>query len=441
MTIMTNQDTLEKMIRSKSLPLKRPGLLFGFLLSIAFSLSTVRPGLASDLIHSGYHPEIAAALTNPALQARIQFWKDIYSKHSSNTGIIHDSKYIDKIYAVVDLKTQTGSPSQVIRREKAKWRKALTELHIRQKQGLAPLGPEQEKAYALYADINDPNRFLDATHRKRLRWQTGQKDHFEQGLIRSGRWLPAMEEAFKQAGIPVELTRLPFVESSFNLRARSKVGASGVWQFMRSTGKNYLKINAWVDERNDPLLATRAAAQLLKQNYESLESWPLAVTAYNHGRQGMMRAVRSIGSTLIEEVLGQYRSRSFGFASSNFFTCLLAAIEVERDAEKHFGPIQRDRPRLSIEFPLPASVNFSNLISRVELDFESALDLNPALDPDVTRGNLKIPAGYLFRVPLSEGSDTTETLKIMQEKWSQGFERRPPSALQRPSPKKLEASP
>ena len=99
---------------------------------------------------------------------------------------------------------------------------------------------------------------------------------------------------------------------------------------MRSTGRLFLKINDTVDERNDPVRATEAAAKLLKGNYESLRTWPLAVTAYNHGRKGMMRAVSRVGSDDLDDVVDDYHSRTFGFASSNFFTELLASIEVEK---------------------------------------------------------------------------------------------------------------
>ena len=83
---------------------------------------------------------------------------------------------------------------------------------------------------------------------------------------------------------------LPHVESSFNAAAYSKVGAAGLWQFMRSTGRRYMRVDDAVDERLDPYRSTEAAAQLLAYNYRVLGSWPLALTAYNHGAAGMRRA-------------------------------------------------------------------------------------------------------------------------------------------------------
>jgi membrane-bound lytic murein transglycosylase D len=211
-----------------------------------------------------------------------------------------------------------------------------------------------------------------------------------------------MEEVFRKEGLPTELTRLPFVESSFNLRARSKVGASGIWQFMRSTGRLYLKINDAVDERNDPIRATEAAAKLLKANYDSLKSWPLAVTAYNHGRKGMMRAVRRVGSDSLEDVVADYRSRSFGFASSNFYTELMAAIEVEKNAEKYFGKVERDQPLKYYEVEIPDYINVRELSRFLNLDTASLRDMNPALTHAVFSGNRLIPRGYRLRLPLNE---------------------------------------
>ena len=90
-------------------------------------------------------------------------------------------------------------------------------------------------------------------------------------------------------GLPTELAALPHVESSFNTYAYSKVGAAGMWQFMRGTGRRFLRIDAAVDERLDPYRSTEAAASFLEQNYIVLGSWPLALTAYNHGAGGMKR--------------------------------------------------------------------------------------------------------------------------------------------------------
>lgn len=111
-------------------------------------------------------------------------------------------------------------------------------------------------------------------------------------------------------------------------RARSKAGAVGLWQFIKATGKRYLTITRRRDDRRDPIRATEAAARLLKHNYEALGSWPLAITAYNHGKEGMLAARVAVGSSAIEDIISGYTGPRFGFASRNFYAEFLAALEV-----------------------------------------------------------------------------------------------------------------
>src|SRR5439155_792023 len=115
-------------------------------------------------------------------------------------------------------------------------------------------------------------------------------------------------------GFQVEGARLPHLESSFDLRAYSKAGAAGIWQFIPATGRRFMRVDALVDERRDPFASTRAAALYLREVHRLLNSWPLAITAYNHGPQGMARAVRQVGTTDIASIIRQYDGMAFGFA-------------------------------------------------------------------------------------------------------------------------------
>src|SRR5438034_11530856 len=152
----------------------------------------------------------------------------------------------------------------------------------------------------------------------------------------SGRYVHAFQEIFEKQGIPAEIALLPLVESSFENRALSNAGAAGIWQFTRGTGRLYLNVNRRLDERLDPLKATRAAARLLHDNYNALESWPLAITAYNHARAGMQRAQSEAGSE-IAKIIEQYRGPAFGYASMNFYSEFLAAVDVYNNYEQYFG--------------------------------------------------------------------------------------------------------
>jgi membrane-bound lytic murein transglycosylase D len=332
------------------------------------------------------------------LQRNVDFWIRIYSQFSSHEGLIHDAKYIDHIYRVVDFRHSGEKNSHIVQREKNKIRALLLSIH--QKQSTPDkMTDEEKRVFELFSDVTEPNKFLNAAHRKRLRFQLGQKDRFLDGFFQSGRYLAQMEAIFKREGMPTELTRLPFVESSFNIKARSKVGASGIWQFMRSTASLFIQVNDAVDERNDPIRATEAAAKLLRVNYESLRSWPLAVTAYNHGRKGMMRAVRRVGSDDLETLVSEYHSRSFGFASGNFFPELLACIEVEKNAEKYFGKIDRAPASEYFETKLPDYIQIQELIRWFKLDPRTVKELNPALSEEVLAGRLLVPSGYILRIP------------------------------------------
>jgi membrane-bound lytic murein transglycosylase D len=161
--------------------------------------------------------------------------------------------------------------------------------------------------------------------------------------VRSWTYLPEIERIFAAAGLPRELTLLPHIESSFHNRAYSHAGAAGLWQFTRGTGQRFLRIDHRVDERLNVRLATMAAAKLLREHYEDLGTWPLAITAYNHGPNGMRQAVDTVGSTDFGTIVERYRGPLFGFASKNFYAEFLAAVEVARNYWKYFPELTPDR--------------------------------------------------------------------------------------------------
>jgi membrane-bound lytic murein transglycosylase D len=352
------------------------------------------------------------------LKKHVDFWIKIYSQYGVRQGLIHDAKYIDHIYEVVDLSKVAAGKAPSVRESRKKWKQVLLSVHQKQDHP-EEMTDEERKVFELFKDVQESNKFLNAAHRKRLRFQLGQKESFLSGLYQSGKYLPWMEEVFAREGMPLELTRLPFVESSFNVNAYSKVGASGIWQFMGSTAQLFIEVNEAVDERNDPIRATEAAAQLLKLNFSSLKSWPLAVTAYNHGRKGVMRAIRKVENEELEDLLVGYHQRTFGFASSNFYTELLAAVEVERNASQYFGKIERAQPTPYFEVKLPDFIMFHQLIRLLRLDFKLCKELNLGLTQAVLSGKLRIPSNYKFRVPMAVGTDVNLAIQNFWEKYNQ----------------------
>jgi membrane-bound lytic murein transglycosylase D len=190
---------------------------------------------------------------------------------------------------------------------------------------------DEDKVLWVLAGGN-PDRFRDAA--SRLRTQRGVADRFLAGWNRAQNWLQDVQAILAAEGVPTEVAVLPFVESMFNPDARSHVGAAGLWQLMPATARELgLRVDRrGNDERLDVHKATRAAARLLRSNYKKLGSWPLAITAYNHGPNGVQRAVDQVGSTDLITLINEYEQATWGFASKNFYAEFLACRQI---AEKH----------------------------------------------------------------------------------------------------------
>ncbi len=260
----------------------------------------------------------------------------------------------------------------------------------------------------MWGDGYSSARLLSAV--EDVRFQLGQADRFREGLLRSGLWQDHIIETLTDLGIPPELGVLPHVESSFNAAAYSKAGAAGLWQFMRSTGRRYMRIDSAVDDRMDPFRATEAAAQLLSFNYRLLGSWPLALTAYNHGAEGMRRAKAQVGSDDIVKIVRNYHSPSFGFASRNYYVSFLAALTVDRNPEKYFGPLKREPEAKFREVTMPGFVTVSALTHALHISADELRRLNPALLPACWTGQRRVPQGYVLRLPLNGPAWTSEML-------------------------------
>jgi membrane-bound lytic murein transglycosylase D len=353
----------------------------------------------------GYTPETFAV--PEALKERVQFWVNIYTNYTTSQGILHDSRYTSVIYEPVDF-TKLDSDKNLSQRQRLKAekkyldeRKKYVKTILTKLQGIKDptgLSDEEMRYWKMFEKIDEKNKFTEASKKGRLRFQLGQKDRFIQGIFYSGRYLREMEQIFAANNMPKELTRLPFVESSFNIRARSKVGASGIWQFMRSTGRLYMKVNGTMDQRNDPLIATKAASKLLKTNYEILQQWPLAVTAYNYGAAGLKKIVEKYKTNDLANLYGINASSRFGFASESFYTSFLAALEVERNADKYFGKVEIADEVPSTEISVTRALYFKEIKSFYANEDEIA-NLNPQFTQVVLRNQVRVPANTILRVP------------------------------------------
>ena len=346
--------------------------------------------------------EAQGPFVRPAqLEQDVQFWERVYSGVTTQGGLIHDDRHLGVVYEQIDFapSMEPRARAEAVEATRGKYQRILRELASSTH---AELDDEQKRVLALWGPGVDAQTLSDAA--SHVRFQLGQADRFREGLVRASAWEGHIREVLRREGVPEELSALPHVESSFNALARSKVGAAGMWQFMPSTGGRFMRVDGLVDERLDPYKSAIAAARYLAHAYELLGSWPLAVTAYNHGSAGMARAKTSLGTDDIATVVRNYQSPTFGFASRNFYVSFLAALEIDRNPERFFGPIERQPHDASHVVVLPEYVPIKALEQAARTDQGELRRLNLALLEPIWRGERFVPRGFEFRVPLSSGT-------------------------------------
>ena len=260
--------------------------------------------------------------------------------------------------------------------------------------GEKPVTVDEIRIFSLFTPPNLNKKFKKAA--KNLRIQTGLKNRFIEGVVRSGAYMTEMRKIFRSYNISEDLAYLAHVESSFHPKAYSKHGAAGVWQFTHATGRDLMTINYILDERLDILAATHAAAKHLKRSYDKLGSWPLAITAYNYGRAGMMRAVAQEGN--YENIFNNYREGHFKFASKNFYAEFLAARNVAKKLEKAEF-IQQELPKKVVHLKLPGYVAATEISNHFKLTKTELQELNPSLLHPIWQGEKYIPRGFHLRLP------------------------------------------
>ncbi len=355
---------------------------------------------------------LAAASGNlpfPAeLKKDVDFWIRVYTEVTTSEGFLHDERDLSIVYRKLEFAPDIAPSARrdAIDAEREKIVLMLKRLAA----GADKLNADEKRLREAFGPAATPARFREAA--KSVRFQMGQADRFRAGLERSGIWEGHIARTFAAHGLPPELAALPHVESSFDPTVYSKVGAAGMWQFMPGTGKLYLRIDDAVDERMDPFRATEAAARLLQANYEILGSWPLALTAYNHGAAGMARARDTMGTTDIATIVRQYKSRSFGFASRNFYVSFLAALTIDRDPARYFPGIERQPEMTAFEVEMPAYIPVAALTRQLGIGRDELESLNPALLPAVWSGQQYVPRGYRLRLPADATSWTSQRLAI-----------------------------
>jgi len=378
---------------------------------IILSLSTI-PALSSQVFPM---PE--------EIEDNVAFWIRIFTQFSTDEVVIHDSDHPMIIYKVIDLSSYGSELSarerwDLVEDTKDRYKETLKSLAMQPKPILFDsLNQRERDLYILWAEVNKPDKFEQAM--TNIRGQLGLRDRFIRSIQRSGRYYDEMVSVFESYGLPPELCFLPHVESSFNHLAYSKAGAAGMWQFTRYTGHLFLRINNIVDERLDPFISTRAAARLLKKNYMELQSWPLAITAYNHGLYGMKRARQQLGTDDFGEIVSKYKSRTFGFASKNFYAEFLAACHVAEQQDKYFPKIRIHEPVHYKIVNLDDYLTFRQISEKFDVPIRTLKKHNPAFRRAVTQEYRKIPKGYQLRIPMTEGIVSTANAMSTENEYNQ----------------------
>jgi membrane-bound lytic murein transglycosylase D len=359
---------------------------------LAFTLTLVPPARGGG---EPAFPEI------DVLRPNVAFWRDVYSRWSMGQVVVHDTDCLGLVYEQVGLpgeieEAYTEDQREFIATLRAAWKKELDLLAETLRTG-AELGPA-DRELALRITTECGTGAIDGAA-SRVRVQRGLRERFKRGLEIGARYDALLRQIFHEAGLPDDLALLPHVESSFQSHARSSAGALGAWQFTRGTGRRYLRIDGVIDERLDPVLAARGAARLLAEAHAELGSWPMAITAYNHGMAGMLRARQEVGEDF-GRVVVEYGGPAFGFASRNFYAEFLAAREIALEPERFFPeglspevPLALEQARLD----RPSSPR--QIATRFGVDLEDLVAANPAWTTRARHRGFKLPAGSPVWIP------------------------------------------
>lgn len=293
--------------------------------------------------------EVSAVFPFPrpaAIEPNVKFWVDVFATYSERDFIVLDREQVWRTYQVLHLPGE-GSPTRIdIDSVNDYLKNKFGNILNRLASGQAPADYEELQVASLFKG-ESPSAYAAAA--QNLRVQEGMRERFREALLRSRYYRSSMEQIFNDAGLPPELLALAEVESGFYNQARSNAGAVGIWQFTRGTGRQFMRITRYHDDRLDPETETAAAAKLLRSNYLTFGSWPLAITAYDYGSAGMAQAAEQYAGDYTR-IVRNYDGPHFGFASKNYYAEFLAALQIDEFEDTYFPDIRYD------EAPPPAPV-------------------------------------------------------------------------------------
>jgi membrane-bound lytic murein transglycosylase D len=210
-------------------------------------------------------------------------------------------------------------------------------------------------------------------------------------------YMPIFEEALDTYQLPLELKYLPIIESALNPKAVSRVGATGLWQFMLSTGKQYgLEINSLVDERRDPVKSSYAAARLLRDLYRIFGDWNLVIAAYNCGPENIKKAIhRANGEKDYWKLYPYLPAETRGYVPA----FIAANYIMTYYCEHNICPMTTNLPAQSDTVVVNKELHLEQIAGVIGTDIDLLRSLNPEFRRDIVPGNSK---PYAIRMPITD---------------------------------------
>ncbi len=193
---------------------------------------------------------------------------------------------------------------------------------------------------------------------------------------KSDYFFPIFENALQKYNVPLELKYIPVIESALNPRAKSRVGATGLWQFMFNTAKDLdLKVNSYVDERMDPIKSSEAAAKYLSELYARFNDWNLAIAAYNYGPGNIRRAIKASGYSNFWNLRGYLPKET-----ANYVPSFIATLYLFEFAHKHEIKMKSKQMKLALtdSIPIKKMVSFSHIADKIGVPTDTLNFLNPS---------------------------------------------------------------
>lgn len=324
----------------------------------------------------------------PYYYPTVNFWFLIYTQFESSSVVIHDKSNLSLIYKVLDFGHlhEKGLPKNTLyvlqqKISEEKLDDLKKDLENLSKEPFS-LSPSAKRIYRIlkHANIELPIKKSDRSIfftklKHNLRTQTGQKNFIRDGVIRSLPYRNFITKYFTDKKLPKELLAIPFLESSFNPRAQSRVNALGVWQFMPLIASYYApKRTNNTDYRSNVGVSSVSAGFLMAENFAIMKSWDLTVTAYNSGTKHLLKTKRELASNDVdlEAIIKHSDSEHFGFASKNFYSEFLALAHTLAYREELFTDLhESDRPDVDEELKFyltRCSLKLPKVLSESQLD-------------------------------------------------------------------------